>query len=490
MKSKMNGIKTVMVAVNAKYVHTNIAVRYISRFCREKNLDCSFCEFTINEPYSNILAGLYEMNCNAYGFSCYIWNIDYVIKLCKNLKALRPEAKLILGGPEVSFDAEALLEKYDFIDYIICGDGEKAVAQIVANPPDGRCVIYGEKLAMDELPFPYSDKDLKEIAEGEKLVYYETSRGCPFNCAYCLSSVDTGTRYLSIDRVKQEIKYLADSGAMTIKFIDRTFNADKNRAKMLWQYCLSLEGDTCFHFEIGADLLTDDMIDLLKNAKPGQFQFEIGVQTTNKTTISEISRVMDIEKLSKNVKRLKSETNVTLHLDLIAGLPYEDFASFKKSFNDVYTLSPHVLQLGFLKLLKGSPLRNNASNYGIKFSSFTPYEVFSTERLGFDDIIRLKAVEDVVERYFNSGRFYDTLNAAVKNFDSPFDFYEKLSEYWKKHSLVGRGVKRISLYSHLYEFLKNEVNDERLKEIMTVMKRDFSKWHSSGVGTPEWYKMY
>ncbi len=485
-----NRIKAIMVAVNAKYVHTNIAVRYISRYCLEKNTECSFCEFTINEPQNNVLAQLYEMECDIYGFACYIWNIDYVIRLCKNLKKLKPDTKIILGGPEVSFDADELLEKYDFIDCIICGEGEKAVYELVLNPPTQRSVIYGERLEAEALSFPYSEEDLQEIVKGEKLIYYETSRGCPFNCAYCLSAVDTGSRYLPLARAKREIKYLVQHGALTIKFVDRTFNADKNRAEELWKYCLSLGGNTCFHFEIGADLLTDELIDLLKAAKPGQFQFEIGVQTTNQKTISEISRVMNIDTLSKNVIRLRNETNVMLHLDLIAGLPYESFESFKNSFNDVYALGPHVLQLGFLKLLKGSPLRMRATDYKMEFSDFAPYEIFSTDYLGFDDVIRLKAIEDVLERYFNSGRFYDTLDEAIKSFESPFDFYYKLSEYWKAHHLVGQGVKRISLYTHLYEFLKTKMNGECLKKTMAVMKKDFSKWHSNGIGTPDWYKEY
>ncbi len=485
-----SNVKTMMIAINAKYVHTNIAVRYISRYCQSRGLDCGFCEFTVNEPQGNVIARLYEMECSTYGFSCYIWNIDYVLRICQSLKKLKPDAKIILGGPEVSFDAEELLDKHQFIDYIICGEGEKAMYKLISDFPTQRCVVYGEKLSFDELPFPYSDEDLKAVTDGEKLVYYETSRGCPFSCAYCLSAADKGVRYLETERAKREIKHIAESGAMTIKFVDRTFNADKERTKELWKYCMSLDGDTCFHFEIGADLLTDDMIDLLKGAKQGRLQFEIGVQTTNDETIREISRKMDIEVLRKNVKRLKNETNVMLHLDLIAGLPKEDFESFKKSFNDVYELSPHVLQLGFLKLLKGSPLREKAKDYGMKFSDFVPYEIYSTDWMDFDGIIRLKAVEDVLERYYNSGRFCDTLTLAIKYFASPFDFYEKLSVYWQKNGLVGQGVKRISLYSHLYEFLKEDVSENALTVIMKAMKNDFSKWHSNGVGTPDWYKKY
>ena len=487
----MNKLKTLLVAVNAKYVHTNIAVRYISRYCKERAKKCEFCEFTINEPQNNVLAKLYAMDCDAYGFSCYIWNIGYVLKLCQSLKKLRPERKIFLGGPEVSFDAEKLLQDNDFIDYIVCGEGEAAVSELIEDFPEERCVIYGEKLkTLAELPFPYSDEDLKNTVKGEKLVYYETSRGCPFNCAYCLSSVDAGVRFLPIERVKSEIKMLADSGVQTIKFVDRTFNADKKRAAEIWRYCLSLETDTCFHFEIGADLLDDDLIDLLKEAKDGQIQFEIGVQTTNERTVSEISRTMNLDVLSKNVKRLATETRVALHLDLIAGLPYEDFYSFKKSFNDVYALKPHVLQLGFLKLLKGSALRSKAENYGIKFCDFAPYEVFSTKWLSFDEVIKLKAIEDVLERYFNSGRFYKTLANAIDYFKSPFDFYSDLAEYWQDRNLVGQGVKRMALYSHLYEFLKCRLPEESLAEVMKIMKTDFARWHSNGEGTPEWYKMY
>ncbi len=490
MKVSLNKPKAMMVAVNAKYVHTNIAVRYISRYCKNQGIDCDYCEFTINEPKSSVLAKLYEMDICIYGFSCYIWNIDYVLHICQSLKKLKPQSKIILGGPEVSFDAERLLERYDFVDYIICGEGELASANLLQNFPDSRCVIYGEKSDMDKLPFPYSDEDLEKTVQGEKLVYYETSRGCLFNCAYCLSSMDMGVRYLDLERTKAEIKHLVESGAMTIKFVDRTFNAQKHRASELWKYCMSLDGDTCFHFEIGADLLDDELIDILKAAKPGQFQFEIGVQTTNKDSISEISRKMDMEKLSKNVKRLREDTNVMLHLDLIAGLPYEDFESFKKSFNEVYALSPHVLQLGFLKLLKGSPLRMRFDKYGMQFSDFAPYEIFSTDWLSYDEVIRLKAIEDVLERYFNSGRFYGTLSEVICCFNTPFDFYEKLSKYWQAHQLVGQGVKRISLYSHLYEFLKDEIVEDKLKPIMLKMKEDFSKWHSNGVGTPQWYKMF
>ena len=483
-------MKTLFVAVNAKYVHTNIAVRYLTLFCGERGIDCDFAEFTVNEPKNNILEKLYRSDADVYGFSCYIWNIGMVLELCRNLKQLRPNCKIFLGGPEVSFDGEKILLENDCIDFVICGEGETAVRDFLEDIPVERRVICGTKLSsLEDIPFPYTDEDLKRVVDGEKLVYYETSRGCPFSCAYCLSSVDEGVRFLGLDRVKKELKKFADAGVQTVKFVDRTFNADKKRAFEIWKSCLELKGDTCFHFEIGADLISDDAIELLKNAPPGKFQFEIGVQSTNEQTIAEISRTMNLKQLTYNVKALREKTNVMLHLDLIAGLPFEDYESFQNSFNEVYGMNPHVLQLGFLKLLKGSALRKNVEKYDLKYNCFAPYEVFSTRWMTFDDIIKLKCVEDVLERYFNSGRFCETLEAVLEYFESPFDFYYKLSRFWNSRGLIGQGVKRITLYQLLFEFLCEELTKEECLSVVKIMKKDFAKWHSNGVGTPDWYKL-
>ncbi len=483
-------MKALFVAVNAKYVHTNIAVRYLTRSCETKGIDCGFCEFTINEPRDGIIEKLYMSDCDVYGFSCYIWNVGRVLELCQNLKQLKPKCTIILGGPEVSFDAEKLLLENEFIDFVVCGEGELVIPELLRNIPDERKIIHGRKSeTMEELPFPYTDEDLEEIVKGEKLVYYETSRGCPFSCAYCLSSVDQGVRFLNLDRVKAELKKFVDAGVMTVKFVDRTFNADRCRALEIWKYCLELGGETCFHFEIGADLIDKDAIEVLKAAPRGKFQFEIGVQSTNGQTISEISRTMNLDVLERNVKELREKTHVMLHLDLIAGLPYEDFDTFKKSFNQVYNMNPHVLQLGFLKLLKGSALRKNSEEYGILYNCFAPYEVFSTRWLSYEDVIKLKGVEDVLERYFNSGRFYETLDKVMGFFETPFDFYYRLSQFWANRGLIGQGVKRITLYQLLYEFLKEELSQGDTKLVISVMKKDFAKWHSNGVGTPDWYKI-
>ncbi len=483
-------MKTLFVAVNAKYVHTNIAVRYLTQVCRNAELDCGFCEFTINEPQNGILEKLYMSDADIYGFSCYIWNIGRVLELCRNLKQLKPHCKIFLGGPEVSYDAENTLEQNGFIDYVLCGEGEGIICGFLKNLPEKRCVVHAERhLSMEELPFPYTDDDLKLVVEGEKLVYYETSRGCPFSCAYCLSSIERGVRFLSLERVKTELKKFIDAGVMTVKFVDRTFNADKKRAEEIWEYILTLEGDTCFHFEIGADLISEKGIEILKKAPVGKIQFEIGVQSTNEQTISEISRTMNLGALAENVKALGEKTNVMLHLDLIAGLPFENFESFKKSFNEVYNMKPHVLQLGFLKLLKGSALRTNAGKYEMLCNAFAPYEVFSTKWLTFDEIIELKYVEDVLERYFNSGRFYATLKKTLAYYETPFDFYYKFSKFWNEKGLIGQGVKRITLYQMLYEFLCSELKNDEVLSVIRVMKKDFAMWHSNGVGTPEWYKL-
>ena len=482
-------MNTLFAAINSKYVHTNLAVRYLTSYCIKKGIDCEFEEYTINEPYFNVLEKLYMKNADIYAFSCYIWNIDYVLKIAERLKMVKKDCKILLGGPEVSFDAENILKENEFIDYIVCGEGEITVSKLLSNPPDKRLILHGEMFSsLDEMPFPYTDEDLDSIVKNQKLIYYETSRGCPFRCSYCLSSIVDGVRYLSLERAKSEIKKIASSGVQTIKFVDRTFNADKRRAKELWEFCGAIESDTKFHFEIGADLLDDELLEALSKIPKDKFQLEIGVQSTNIDTISAVSRSMDLERLKYNVRKLREFGNIHLHLDLIAGLPKEDYKSFSRSFNDVYSLRPNALQLVFLKLLKGSRLRYEAESYNAVYNPSPPYEVYSTDCLGFDDIIRLRAIEDVLDRYYNSERFTNTLEFVVDKFNSPFEFYESFSDFWCSLGLIGQGVKRIKLYDILFEFLKDKLSSTDLTEFLKIMKTDFSKWHSNGIGTPDWYK--
>lgn len=482
-------MKVLFAAVNAKYVHTSLSVRYLTNYTKNIGIDAEFAEFTINETKDGVLRKLYMSKKDVYGFSCYIWNIGFVLSVAKDLKLLKPDSKIILGGPEVSFDAEEILKENPFIDVIVCGEGEKAVAELLKSGDFSKRVVFSDSfVSLDDLDFPYTDKDLAECVKGEKLIYYETTRGCPFSCAYCLSSVTKGVRARSLELVKAEIKKMTDAGALTIKFADRTFNADKKRAAEIFKFCASLEGKTKYHFEIGADLIDEECLNILKEVPPDKFQFEIGVQSTNLKTLAAVCRKCNMDKLKNNVRQLRACGNIHLHLDLIAGLPYEDYKSFEKSFNDLFELKPHELQLGFLKFLKGSLIRRNASDFGGVFSSEAPYGVLYTDSLTTEDIIKLKNIEDVFERYYNSGRFSNSIFYAAESFDSPFKFFEKLSDYFDKKGLIGQGVKRISLYGLLYEFMKENESEETLEKFRLLLKKDFECWHSNGVGTPDWYK--
>ena len=483
-------MKVLFTAVNAKYVHTNIAVRYLKGYVKKHGIDAEFAEFTINETKDDVLKKLYMSYADVYGFSCYIWNIGFVLSVARNLKLLKPECKIILGGPEVSFDAEKLLEENPFIDIIVCGEGEKEILKILKNGNFSEKAVYAKSfVSLDELDFPYTDGDLEACVKGEKLIYYETSRGCPFSCSYCLSSVTDGVRYRSLDLVKAEIRKMAEAGALTIKFVDRTFNAERKRAAEIWEFCSKLPGKTKYHFEIGADLLDKNSLGILKNVPPDKFLFEIGVQSTNPETLASVCRKTDMIKLIENIKELKKFGNIHLHLDLIAGLPYEDYHSFARSFNELFELKPDELQLGFLKFLKGSRIRKNAADFGGVYSFDAPYGVFYTDFISAEDIIKLKNIEDVFERYYNSGRFLNSIFYAAQQFSSPFVFFEKLSEFFDQKGLIGQGVKRISLYELLYEFMSENTEENALENFRILLKKDFANWHANGIGTPDWYKL-
>lgn len=482
-------MKILFAAINAKYVHTNIAVRYLSLYLKKQGFDVDFAEYTINEPKGSVLRKLYAANAAVYGFSCYIWNISEVLSLAEDLKKLKPQSKIVLGGPEVSFCGEELIEKYPFLDAVICGEGETAAAELFKTSDFERGVYRRkEKFDFKTAGFPYTDEDLEECIKGEKLIYYESSRGCPFSCSYCLSSVENGVRFLPLERVKSEIKKITDAGALTIKFVDRTFNADKRRALGIWRFCAALDGKTKYHFEIGADLLDEECIEFLKTVPKDKFLFEVGVQSTNEKTLGAVCRKTDLNKIKENVKALRACGNIHLHLDLIAGLPFEGYESFKKSFNDLFGLRPHELQLGFLKFLKGSGIRAAANSFGAVYSSSAPYEVLETEYLSAEEIIKLHSVEDVLERYYNSERFENSVFYAAELFDSPFDFFEKLSEFFEEKDLIERGVKRITLYGLLYDFIEQNTDEKECEEFRLRLKKDFELWHSNGVGTPGWYK--
>lgn len=455
-------MRIVLAALNAKYIHVNLAVRSIRGVCREFSPEV--CEFTINDNVDNIIASLHTKKADVIAFSCYIWNIEKILYISQSLKKVNPHLKVILGGHEVSYDARGILHDNPWIDFVIRGEGEKPCYELfsalkneipIENVPSltYRC---GDKIRETELapsgnlndyPFAY-DKSICDFKG--KIVYYESSRGCPFNCSYCLSGDNRQVDFLDLNRVKNEIMFFIENGVPLVKFVDRTFNADKKRANEIWKFIIDNSKNTCFHFELAGSLIDDETIEILKKAPEGIIQFEIGVQSTNEKTIGEIGRSIEFEKVHDSVKKLLSLGNIHIHLDLIAGLPYENYESFKKSFDDALSIRPHVLQLGFLKLLKGSRLRNQAEEFGYKYKEKAPYEVMENNFISFDEIINLKRIEDIFDKYYNSGDFKRSMDFLFKRFKSPFEIFERISDYFCENNLFERSV---SLESH-YEILE------------------------------------
>ena len=406
-------MKILLTTLNSKFIHTNLAIRYLRESVKDL-VEVDVREYTINNQLDYILKDIYKNNYDVVFFSTYIWNIYDIVKLCDNLKKVKPEIKIGLGGPEVTYDSESAMEKYEFLDYILCGEGELVFRDLVQHLlgqkkiEDVKGIVYREDKKiivneemellqnLDEIPSPYENLDIKEYEN--RIVYYETSRGCPFNCQYCLSSAIKGLRYFSIDRVKRDLKNLIDARVSQIKFIDRTFNANKKFAKEIMEFLMENDnGYTTYHFEVTAHLLDDDMLNFLKNCKEGLFQFEIGVQSTNQKTLDAVGRRDDFEKLSYVVKTIKSFRNIHQHLDLIAGLPYEGYERFEQSFNDVFNLGIEQLQLGFLKMIKGTGMRYSAEKYGYKFKDYAPYEILFNDFMTYDEILKIKDIEEILE---------------------------------------------------------------------------------------------
>ena len=392
-------MKILLTTLNSKFIHTNLAIRYLKSYTKDL-VDADIREYTINNDLDYILKDIYKNDYDVILFSTYIWNVLDIVKLCENIKKVKPNTIIGLGGPEVTYDSENAMEKYPFVDYILCGEGELVFRDLVMylqgnkNIEDVEGIVYrnnGEIVVnrpkellqnLDEIPSPYENLDPKEYEN--RIVYYETSRGCPFNCQYCLSSTLKGLRYFSIDRVKKDLKALIDARVSQIKFIDRTFNANKKFAKEIMNFLMENDNDyTTYHFEVTAHLLDDDMLEFLSNCKEGLFQFEIGVQTTNQKVLDAVGRRDDFTKLSKVVKKIASYRNIHQHLDLIAGLPYEDYASFENSFNDVFNLGIEHLQLGFLKMIKGTGVRKTANEHGYKYKDYPPYEVLYNNYISY-----------------------------------------------------------------------------------------------------------
>jgi len=480
-------IKTVFTALNAKFIHSSLALRSIKKYCKKFNVDIDVAEFTINNSEEFIFSEIYKMKPDILGFSCYIWNIEMILNIVSVIKKILPDIKIILGGPEVSYEYEYLFQKG--ADIVIIGEGEKTTFEVISyltnkknnnNLSDINGIAYhnGEKtvvteirkpLSLDEIPFVYDDFSIDELQN--KIIYYEASRGCPYSCQYCLSSVEKGVRFLSRERVFHDLKFFLDKKVKQVKFVDRTFNCNKKFAVEIWEFLINNDnGTTNFHFEISADIIDDDMLNVLKKARKQLFQLEIGVQSTNTDTLRAIKRKTDLSDLFKKVSIIKGFKNIHQHLDLIAGLPFEDYNSFKKSFDDVFSAYPEQLQLGFLKLLRGSGLRYNSEKYGIVYNEKPPYEVLFTEKITFEEMTLLKYIAEMVEIYYNSGKCLNTVKFMVKYFERPFSFFEELALYWTNKNYHEVSHNKMKLYTIMFEFCGTHTKN--LDELKNILKFD------------------
>ena len=461
-------MKLLLVGINAKYVHTNLAIRYL--YQKVKNIcDTNMCEYSINDNLISVERSIILQNPDVVSFSCYIWNIDFILHICSDLKKMRPDIIIVLGGPEVSYDSKEILEMNPCVDYVIKGEGEKSFPDLVnylldnsGMPEKGVAyrknntiveLLISDPVSFSDIPFPY---DFDEEKLDGKILYYESSRGCPYSCKYCLSGEKGNVRFKDTEEVKKDISFFDSKNISLVKFVDRTFNADRKRAIELWKHIGSLKGKTRFHMEITGELLNDETIEVLKSIPADKLQFEIGVQSTNEKTLNAIDRVCNKERLFAYINKILTETDIHIHLDLIAGLPHEDMVSFEKSFNEVIRLRPHVLQLGFLKVLKGSAMRRETEKHGIKYRDKAPYEIISSKYMNYDDIIFLKDMDFVFDKYYNSGSFVNVFNFLFKKNNNPYSVFSELIHFFRRKNLVNSSLPKDKLYSILYDCFKDE----------------------------------
>ncbi|MBS5789052.1 B12-binding domain-containing radical SAM protein [Fusobacterium sp.] len=489
--------KIVLAGINSQYVHLNLAVRYLKKYVEaNSDLKIEIYETNINNQVFNIIKDIYELNPDKIIFSTYIWNKEYIVEIVKELKKVLPNVEIILGGPEVSYKWEKFMANMPEVDALLLGEGEKVILNFLTKKDkkalgvvyreNGEIIFNGIEPIIENLdivPFPYEDWELEDRT---KIFYYESSRGCPFSCSYCLSSIDKTVRYYSLDRVKKDLKRFLDSPIKLLKFVDRTFNLKKERYMEIWKFLLEnyREGIT-FHFEINANIFDDETLDFLEKVPKGYFQFEIGVQSINPETMVAIKRNNILDKLAHNVRRISR--NIHLHLDLIAGLPYETYDIFKGSFNYVYNLKPEMIQLGFLKLLKGTQMYDEVEKYQYKYYSKPPYEVFSNEFISFGELVKLKNLEKMLDYYYNSEKFRYTCDFVIKNnFDTPFAFFEKIADYYDKKGYLKISHKEVALFNILYNFyVENNLKD--LDIFVEFLKYDYLALGKPGL-YPEWLK--
>ncbi len=480
-----NGImKIVLTTLNAKYIHSALSLWTLKAFCADRYPAIELAEYAVNEPLERIIGSLVQKKPDLLGFSCYIWNMTETLQIAETIKKILPACTILLGGPEVSYDGEAQMTAFPFIDFIIIGEGESVFLHLLEalshsmdmNRVNGLIWRQAENIVsnarnqdiphLDDIPFVYKYGFSNVL---NKILYYETSRGCPYHCQYCLSSVTAGVRFLSMERIRQDIKTFVDAGIPQVKLVDRTFNCQIERAKEIFKLILSLGGDTNFHMELAGDRIDEEMLQILKDAPPGKFQFEIGIQSVNKETLAAVARNTQMDHLKSHVTQLLKTGNIHIHLDLIAGLPMEGYDSFAQSFNEALSLRPHRLQLGFLKLLKGSGLRKNAAEYAYEFTSYPPYEVISNKYIQYDELWRLKRIEELLELFYNSGRFSQTIEYLIQvHQENAFYFFEHFMAYW-----TDRGYDKVShSLSKQYELILAygeslpEVSSRRLKDLL------------------------
>ena len=489
--------KIVLAGINSQYVHLNLAVRYLKKYVEaNSDLKIEIYETNINNQVFNIIKDIYELNPDKIIFSTYIWNKEYIVEIVKELKKVLPNVEIILGGPEVSYKWEKFMANMPEVDALLLGEGENVLLNFLTKEEDKVLGVVSRKNDeivfngiepiienLDIVPFPYEDWELEDKT---KIFYYESSRGCPFSCSYCLSSIDKTVRYYSLDRVKKDLKRFLDSPIKLLKFVDRTFNLRKERYMEIWKFLLEnyREGIT-FHFEINANIFDDETLDFLEKVPKGYFQFEIGVQSINPETMVAIKRNNILDKLAYNVRRISR--NIHLHLDLIAGLPYETYDIFKNSFNYVYNLKPEMIQLGFLKLLKGTQMYDEVEKYQYKYYSRPPYEVFSNKFISFGELVKLKNLEKMLDCYYNSEKFRYTCDFVINNnFDTPFAFFEKIADYYDKKGYLKISHKEVALFNILYDFyVENNLKD--LDIFVEFLKYDYLALGKPG-SYPEWLK--
>lgn len=477
-------MKILLAACNAKYIHSNLAVYDLQAYASDYADHIVLKEYTINQQKDDIMRDIYLEHPDVVCVSCYIWNLSFVKELMADLIKILPGADFWAGGPEVSYDAEKFLTENSEFKGVMVGEGEETFKELAGyyvekNPQDlkdmtGICYRDGDQIIhngwrqiMDLSSIPFIYKDLSEFKN--RIIYYESSRGCPFSCSYCLSSIDKKLRFRDTETVKKELQFFIDNKVPQVKFVDRTFNCKHDHAMAIWKYINEHDnGVTNFHFEISADLLREEELQEMSTMRPGLIQLEIGVQSTNPDTIKVIHRTMDFEKLKGIVDRIHSFGNIHQHLDLIAGLPYEDYDSFRNSFNDVYALKPQQLQLGFLKVLKGSHMMEMCKEYGIVYKTQEPYEVLSTKWLDYDHVLKLKTVENMVEVYYNSGQFQNTLEYLEKFFPDAFSIYERLGSFYMEKGYGDISHTRMRRYEILLEFLEDmpEISVDQVKDQM------------------------